>query len=97
MGLTIDTIRAIFTYLIALVIVIGGGLILWSTYSDPSADNLALIVGGFIGSAVTWVFTSETATRSARQSASAHNQGAILHANGFTNAAPSPSLPQPPT
>lgn len=86
---TIDTIRALFTYAIALVIVIGGGVILVLTYQDPSSTDLIAIIAGFMGAAVTFVFSSETQTRTARQSAAAHRDGAIVHANGFDRQPPS--------
>lgn len=67
----VDTIRALFTYITALIVVIGGGAILYLTYADDAASNLLVMVGGFIGFALQFLFGQETATRSARQSAAA--------------------------
>lgn len=85
---TIDTIRALYAYTIALVIVVGGGAILVLTYEDPSSTDLIAIVAGFIGAAVTFVFQQETSTRTARQSTAAHTAGAYAHANGLAGTPP---------
>jgi hypothetical protein len=66
----VDTIKALATYVIALVIVVGGFLILFATRNEPVTDT-RLIIAGFMGSAVTFVFSSETQTRTARQAAAA--------------------------
>lgn len=84
---TVDTIRAIATYLIALTVVVGGGAILYSTRDDPSSD-LAVIIAGFIGSALTFVFSSEVQTRTARQHDTSMRSGAWAHANGLTGTPP---------
>ena len=68
-GTKIDTIRALFAYGIAACVIIGGGA---SLIFVPDLDaNTALVLAGFIGSAMTFVFGQETATRTARQQASA--------------------------
>jgi len=67
----IDTIRALFTYISALVILIGGGALLFATYADPQANSLLVMVGGFIGAAIQFLFGQEIATRTARQSTAA--------------------------
>jgi hypothetical protein len=62
----IDTIRAVATYVIALVVVVGGFLII----RDPNAAIAdKVVVAGFVGSALTFVFGSEVQTRTARQAA----------------------------
>lgn len=76
----IDTIRALFTYLIATIVVVGGGAILF-TARDPTSSDLRVVVAGFIGSALTFVFGSEVQTRTARQSAAA-TAAATTTANG---------------
>lgn len=81
---TIDTIRAVFTYSIALVIVVGGGWILYETRTDPSVGDFRAVVAGFIGAAVTFSFQQETQTRTARQSIASSTSGATLHANGLS-------------
>jgi uncharacterized SAM-binding protein YcdF (DUF218 family) len=82
-----DTIRMVFTYLIALVIVVGGGVFLFETRADQAAQSTQLVVSGFIGAAIAFVFGQETSTRSARQSVTSSESGAVLHANGIANVA----------
>lgn len=78
----VDTIKALATYLIALVIVVGGFLVLYLTRSDIAASDTRVIIAGFMGSAITFVFTRETQTQTGRQTAAAtvaannHNDGA---------------------
>lgn len=62
-----DTIRLLATYLIALIVVVGGGYMLYATRAEPGADNLQLVIAGFIGSALTWAFGSEVQKQTARQ------------------------------
>ena len=87
MNTTVDTIRAIATYSIAFTVVIGGGLLLYDTRGEP-ANDLAVIVAGFIGSALTFVFGSEVQTRTARQHDSSMRSGAWAHANGLAGTQP---------
>jgi len=68
---TIDTLRAVFTYITVLVVVIGGFLIIFVTRSDSNATDTRLMIAGFIGSALTFSFSTEVQTRTARQAASA--------------------------
>jgi hypothetical protein len=65
----IDTIKIAFTYGIALVILVGGLLILWGARLDPpgTSDDLSLAIIGFMGVALNFVFMRETASNSARQ------------------------------
>jgi len=72
---TVDTIRALFTYVIALIVVVGGGAVIFVSRNDPSATDTVAIIAGFVGSALTFVFSSEVQTRTARQSASASLAG----------------------
>ena len=68
-GTKIDTIRALYAYTIAGGIILGGGA---SIIFVPELDaNTKLVIAGFMGSAITFVFGQETATRTARQQASA--------------------------
>ena len=67
----VDTLRAIFTYLIALVVVVGGGYIIYISRGDPAATDTVAITAGFVGSALTFAFGAEVQARTARQSASA--------------------------
>ena len=88
-----DTIRMIFTYLIAMTIVVGGGLFLFFTRAEPDAQGTALVVSGFIGAALTFVFGQEGSTRAARQSTAASVSGATLHANGLSGTPPGALCP----
>jgi hypothetical protein len=65
----IDTIRALFTYTIAFVVVVGGGFMLFVSRSDVNIDDVRVVIAGFIGSALTFVFGQEVQTRTARQAA----------------------------
>lgn len=67
--MSVDTIRAIFTYLTALIVVLGGGIILYASRADPSTSDTRVAIGTFIGAALTFLFSSEVQTRTARQSA----------------------------
>lgn len=78
---TVDTIRASFTYLIATVVVVGGGAELFLLRGEPSSSDLRTVVAGFIGAALTFVFNQEVATRTARQSA-AQTAAAVAATNG---------------
>jgi len=62
-----ETVKLLFTYLIAFTVVLGGGYILYVTRSEPTADNLQLVISGFIGAALAFVFGGEIQTRTARQ------------------------------
>jgi class 3 adenylate cyclase len=65
--LQVDTIRAVATYTIALLVIGGGGLMLFISRADTGIDDLRVVVAGFIGSALTFVFGQEVQTRTARQ------------------------------
>ncbi len=73
-----DTIKLLFTYLIALVVIIGGGLMLYFTPDD----NLQLVVAGFIGSAITFVFSQESAKQATRAAQSSSASGASQSSGG---------------
>jgi fluoride ion exporter CrcB/FEX len=85
----IDTIRAVFTYVTVLVVVSGGFVIIFLTRSDPSATDTRLMIAGFIGSALTFTFSTEVQTRTARQAA-ASTYAATSGTNGeSTSSGPS--------
>lgn len=77
-----DTIRAAATYIIAAVVVIGGMAYLFATRLDTAGADTRVVIAGFIGSALTFVFGSEVQTRTARQSAAATLAGTVGAANG---------------
>lgn len=91
MPTTVDTIRAVFTYVIATLVVVGGGFAIYASSGDPAAADTVAIMAGFIGAALAFVFSSETQTRTARQTTTATREGVIAHANGVTGDAPTPS------
>lgn len=65
-----DTIKQIYTYTIATIIIAGGLAILFLIRLDPpesNAQNLSLVIAGFIGAAMQFVFNRETQTSTARQ------------------------------
>lgn len=78
----LDTYKAFMTYMIALVIIVGGMVFLWKVLSTPlsTTDNLTLLIVGavitLLGNASAFVFGLEIATRSARQSERASAAGA---------------------
>jgi len=88
----IDTIRAIFTYVTVLVVVIGGFLIVFITRSDSNATDTRLMIAGFIGSALTFAFSTEVQTRTARQSAAATYAATAVTTNGAKIEAPPPLI-----
>jgi len=66
----IDSIKIIYTYTIATIIILGGLFIIYNTRMDPpeaDVQGLRLLMAGFIGGATTWVFNRETTTSTARQ------------------------------
>lgn len=71
----IDTIKALYAYSLAAFIVVAGG---WALVFVSDLDaNTALVLAGFMGSALTFVFGQESSTRAARQYA-----GAVASSNG---------------
>ena len=82
-----DKVKLIFTYGIAAVVIIGGGAMLYGMRLDPpdsNSQNLSLLIAGFIGSAITFVFNRESATQATRaaQSSNAQGQASITTSTG---------------
>jgi hypothetical protein len=76
-----DTIKLLYTYTIAAVVIVGGGLMLYAVRLDPAdsnSQNLSLLVAGFIGAAITFVFNRESATQATRAAQSSSDQGAAI-------------------
>ena len=76
-----DTLKLIFTYSLALVVVVGGGLFLFQTLGQPDAESTRLVIAGFMGSAITFVFGQESAkaaTRAAQSSAASGAEQALI-------------------
>lgn len=68
-----DTIKLWFSYALASVIIIGGGAMLFVSRGEANTD-FALLIAGFIGAAVTFVFNRESATQATRAAQSSAAQ-----------------------
>ncbi len=69
-----DTLKLLFTYSIAFVIVVGGGVFLYATLGQADAESTRLAIVGFMGGATAFVFAQESskqATRAAQSSVQA--------------------------
>jgi len=73
--MSVEAIKAIFAYIIALVTVTGGGWLLFATFDRPAAEPLLVMVGGFIGATLQFVYGQEVQTRTARQTETANRNG----------------------
>lgn len=76
----IDTIKVLYTYTIATILIVGGILFLYFSRNDPPGGNSAAlvpVVTGFIGAAVQFVFNRETQAQTAAQQSKATNAGAV--------------------
>ena len=71
-----DNIKLVFTYIVVLVVVVGGGAMLYAIRGSESSETLSLAIVGFIGLALGFVFNKETATQATRAAQSASAQGA---------------------
>jgi len=70
--LGIDTIRALVIYALVLIVVVGGGAMLYAIRLDPATSGsatLSLAIVGMIGSALQFAWGQEVQTRTARQAA----------------------------
>lgn len=67
----IDTIKAIVTYLTAMLTALGGMVAIVYIGSDPSQSDTKTILAGFVGGAFVFLFNQEVQTRTARQAAAA--------------------------
>lgn len=78
MNVGIDTIKVLYTYTIATILIVGGILFLYFSRNDPpggQAQALVPVVTGFIGAAVQFVFNRETAAQTAAQQSKAQSTG----------------------
>jgi hypothetical protein len=65
-----DTIKIVYTYSIATLVIVGGIVFLYFSRNDPSESNTAALIpliSGFVGAAIQFVFNRETQTSTARQ------------------------------
>ena len=60
-----DDIKLWFSYGLASVVIIGGGLMLYASRLESNTD-FALLIAGFIGAAISFVFHRESATQATR-------------------------------
>lgn len=73
-----DSIKLWFTYIIALVTIIGGGIMLFLIRLDPpdsGSATLSLAIVGFVGLALGFVFNRESATQATRAAQSSTAAG----------------------
>jgi len=74
-----DSVKLWFTYGLAAVIIIGGGTMLFISRNETNSD-FSLLIAGFIGAAIGFVFNRESATQATRaaqsSAAQATGQGA---------------------
>lgn len=88
--MAVETIKALTTYVTALLLIIGGLLFLYFTRLDPPESNttsLIPLVAGFVGAAIQFLFNRETQTQTARQVERSTATGAASH-NGSLSAPP---------
>jgi hypothetical protein len=78
-----DTIKLVFTYGIAAAVIVGGGIMLYLTRLDGVSD-FQLVLAGFIGSAITFVFSQESAKSATRAAQSSADQASIATAANMT-------------
>jgi lipoprotein signal peptidase len=74
-----DEIKLWFTYGLATVIIIGGGVMLFVSRNEANTD-FALLIAGFIGGAVGFIFNRESATQATRAAQSSANQAVAAQA-----------------
>jgi hypothetical protein len=87
----VDMIRAVATYVIAFIVVIGGGMVIYISRGDAASADTVAIMAGFVGSALTFVFGQEVQTRTARQAA-AQTAASSSTTNGATPSSSTGSL-----
>jgi hypothetical protein len=87
----IDTLRALFTYLTALLVIVGGGAFLYYTRLDPDPSQLQLVVSGFMGAAVGWVFSSESSGEPGILRSSARQNRLVWYGSARGDGRPSPT------
>ena len=71
-----DTAKLYFTYALATIVVLGGGAFLFLTLGQPDAESTRLVISGFMGSAITFVFGQESAKAATRAAQSSAASGA---------------------
>lgn len=67
----IDTIKAIVTYLTAMIAALGGMAAIIYIGGNPAQADTKTIIAGFVGGSFVFLFNQEVQTRTARQAAAA--------------------------
>jgi len=70
-----DDVKLWFSYGLAAVVIIGGGVMLYASRLEANTD-FALLIAGFIGAAISFVFNRESATQATRAAQSSAAQAA---------------------
>ncbi len=83
----VDTLRLAFTYTIALVIVIGGGILLVVPSQVPP-EQLLPFMTGIVGTVIGFVFQRESSSGAARQTERAFATGAASQPTVTTTSGP---------
>ena len=60
-----DTVKLIVVYAMASIVIIGGGAMLFVSRNEGSTE-FALVIAGFVGAAIQFLFGQESATRATR-------------------------------
>lgn len=88
-GIGIDTMKVLYTYSIATIIIAGGIWFLFLSRNDPQESNtqtLIPVITGFIGAAIQFVFNRETQSTTAAQIAKATDAANVNAANVLSSA-----------
>lgn len=57
-----DTLKTVFTYLTAYSLVVGGLIIIYLTRQDTAAQEIRLLIAGFVGASTTFLFSERVAS-----------------------------------
>jgi hypothetical protein len=60
-----DSIKLIVVYAMAALVIVGGGAMLFVSRNEGSTE-FALVIAGFVGAAIQFLFGQESATRAVR-------------------------------
>jgi hypothetical protein len=60
-----EVLKAFFTYLTALALIIGSLAIIYLTRAEVAAAEIRLLLAGFVGAAIQFLFSERTAERAA--------------------------------
>jgi hypothetical protein len=64
--------------LIAVIVIVGGMVILFVTRNDAGANDLRILIGGFMGAAIQWAFGAETSSRVSKQTERSYAAGVAV-------------------